>query len=524
MKKLVGLAALALPAAILGSCTAGGDKPTAAAGQFCASPAAFPGGFNYPQSAQTVQGWVSQRNIAAARQHGWNLFAGLQADAGGGWTWRSWCTATQAFAGQTPPSGAVGGEAEADVPSHGKLPMKMFKQANGPTTGTDPINFKIVPEYPIPDKVLANPAYKECIQKPVAPSKLQTLAGGTQFQNNGDVMLAGVIYNDAAYQWIRNKNLYQTATLQGLLPPAGQNRQMAEMPSGSIVLKPMLWPVQKAGYTALPVWDDRKDDFDRYSGFEIQSQWPRAVAVTPQSTSQIATVDVTYLHGVTMTSGTIVNAPLGPNTYKQARTIGIEQFYNFQPDLASLDPCDRALLDASAYYAYGRMFQQGDYLALIAMHIMTKEQPDWTFQSVWWSDRAGTGPYAADRPNIPAAKGPWRNYLMASTYGWRDQAQPANWPIAYNPYIELAAAHPIDTNCMNCHKRAAWPEGKNAGSYLRDGGPSALQAFRYQDQPIFNGLIGVDSLWSIADRVPPTPSATPTSSPSAGTAPSPAQR
>lgn len=523
MNRPVGLIAVAISALAIASCTSGSDKPEAAsAGQVCASPAPFPGGFNYPQSAQTVQGWVSKRDITAARQHGWNLFAGLQTDAGGQWLWRSWCTATQAFAGQTPPSGSPDGEgAEAAVATpHGKLPMKMFKQNNGPTTGEEPINFSDAPQYPIPGPVLSNPKYQQCIQDPVKPSTLKTLAGGPQFQNNGDVMVAGVIYNDPAYQWIRNKSLYQTATLQGLLPPSGQNRQMAEMPSGSIVLKPMLWPVKQTGYTALPVWDDRKDDFGRYSGFEIQSQWPRAMAITPQSASQIATVDVTYLHGVKTSTG----APLGPNTYKQARTVGIEQFYSFKPDVASLDPCDQAILDASAYYAYGRAFQQGDYLALIAMHIMTKEQPDWTFQSVWWSDRAATDPYAADRPNIPAAKGPWRNYLMTSTYGWRDVARPGNWPIAYNPYIELAAAHPIDTNCMNCHKRAAWPEGKDAGSYLRAGGPSALQAFRYQDQSIFNGLIGVDSLWSIADRVPPTPSASPSSSPLAPEPPAPAPR
>lgn len=476
----------------------------AAAGQFCGNPAPFPVGYNYPQSAQTVQSWVSQRNITAARQHGWNLFAGLQTDVSGKWVWRSWCTATQAFAGQTPPSPApTGGAADlATASDHGQRPMRVFKQANGPTSGSEPINFKVAPVYAIPGPVAKKYAGTACIIPPSSSSPIPTLASGTQFQNNGDVMVAGVIYNDAAYQWIRSKNLFQTSTLQSLLPPANQNRQMDQMPVGSIVLKPMLWPVKKTGYTALPVWDDLKSDFDRYSGFEIQSQWPRGVAVTPQSKSQIATVDVTYLNGVTMN-----NQPLGPNTYKQARTVGIERFYNFQPDLATLGTCDRALLDASAFYAFGRMFEQGDYLALVAMHIMTKEQPDWTFQSVWWSDRAGTGPYAADRPSIPAAKGPWQNYLMTSTYGWRDLAQPVNWPIAYNPYIELAADHPIQTNCMNCHHRAAWPQGPNAGSYLRADGPSALAAFKYQNQPIFNGLIGVDSVWSISDRVPaPKPS------------------
>jgi hypothetical protein len=500
-----GIAIAAATLAVVAACTkAGGPTAQAASNPSCPAPAAVPAGFGYPQSQHTVMRWVSSRNIKAAREHGWGLFAALNTMSGNKSVWRSWCTETQAFA----PGGAADtlAAANTEVP-HGAQPMRRFKSENGLTTGADPINFSDLPVYPIPAAVQAKYAKSGCVLPPSGDPKIATLANGAQFQNNGDVMIAGVIYNDPAYQWIRNKQLYQAQSLQAMLPPANQNRQMAAMPVGSIVLKPMLWPVPAQGYAALPVWDNLTTDNGRYSGFEIKSQWPRAVAITANPTPAIAAVDAKYLYGPYMKS--TPNRPLGPVTYQGAPVVDLARFFHFKPDLSTMQVCDRALLDASSWYANGRMFQQGDYLALVAMHIMTKEQPAWTFQSVWWSDRAGSGPYAADRPTLPNAKGPWQNYLMASTYGWTQAGNPAKWPIAYNPYIELAADHPIDTNCMNCHHRAAWPE--NGTGYLAPNGPGALDKFSYGQQPVFNGLIGVDALWSIADRVP-SPSASPSAS------------
>lgn len=499
---------LAAVATIAACAAKTGESVVASTSTACPTPAPVPSGFGYPQTATTIQQWVAQNNQPAARQHGWGLFAGLMADSGGKWTWRSWCTETQAFASGSSGGAAMSTGSAADEPARGERPLRMFKLTNGPTTaaaaGAEPINFKVAPQYTVPAPVLKRYAGTSCIIPPSANSSIPTLANGAQFQNNGDVMIAGVIYNRSAYNWIRQKQLYEASILAGMMPPANQTAQMQPMPPGSISLKPMLWPIKKTGYTALPIWDDLKTDNGVYSGFEIQSQWPRAVAITPQSKSEIAVVDVSYLDlpGVTMGNG---GPRIGPNKYRQARTVGIEQFYSFQPDLSSLDPCDRALLDASAYYAYGRLFEQGDYLALVAMHIITKEQPAWTFQSVWWSDRPAQGPYAADRPSLPHANGPWQHYLMTSTYGFTQPGNPNQWPVAYNPYIELAADHPIQTNCMNCHHRAAWPE--NGTGYLAPNGPGALDVYTYDGLAIFDGLIGVDSLWSIADRVPsPAPS------------------
>lgn len=84
-------------------------------------------------------------------------------------------------------------------------------------------------------------------------------------------------------------------------------------------------------------------------------------------------------------------AMLGPTLYDGADVVGLDRFYSktyAKSELDSLSACDRALLDASAYWTYNREFQAGDSLALVAMHIMTREQPGWTFQSAWWHPRA----------------------------------------------------------------------------------------------------------------------------------------
>jgi hypothetical protein len=152
---------------------------------------------------------------------------------------------------------------------------------------------------------------------------------------------------------------------------------------------------------------------------------------------------------------------------------------------------------------------------LIAMHIMTKEQPSWTFQSVYWSDHPNEGPNAANRPIIPGATGPWRNYLMASTYGIPEPSGGGRPPVGgvhYNPYIELAAGHPVATNCMNCHMRGAFlPTGSpGLATYLTtantdDPGPIGILN---QRNPIFQNLVMTDFQWSLPFRAgtpPPGP-------------------
>jgi hypothetical protein len=69
-----------------------------------------------------------------------------------------------------------------------------------------------------------------------------------------------------------------------------------------------------------------------------------------------------------------------------------------------------------------------------------------------------------------------------------------------NPYIELAS-HPVGTNCNNCHNRAGWPTGKNAGqaSYQNPDCSNPLQTLSPSSKCLA-ALTLSDFQWIIPDR------------------------
>jgi hypothetical protein len=491
----------------------------------------FPKGFDYPQD---VHSWVHMGGGGRVRLHGWCLFAGLnqQAAPNGPFNWQSWETSTQAFPYQYNQWKGLLGAALPNRP----VTLNSRNRANAKVGGPNAIN-NPAPAYPINPALVTKYKSSSCLAQ--LPNKANLpwyqLKDGDHLQSNGDIMVAGVIYNAAAINWIRRTRLYDAVALNGLLPKDKNARSntIPDFPASSIVLKPMFWPVKKDGFTVLPVWDwdankPGSASDDRYAGYEIQSLWKRAVAITTVPSVPPSKLD--YLYGVYDSTESTNPKLIGPITYDSTafQVASVNDFYHRQlnqAELNALSVCDRALLDASAYWAYNRAFEPGDYVVLIAMHIMTKEQPEWTFQSLWWQPDADNsskcGRYCGDRPTIPGDT-TFQHYLLTTTYGTIQQTPPpppahpnyyspqgAILPVAYNPYIELAASHPITTNCMNCHHRAAWPplasmnkpdEGRTS-SYLQDspGSPNVLETFQW-DAPIFNGLVKLDAMWAVSDR------------------------
>ena len=501
------------------------------------SDAQFPPGFDYPQTAKMMSAWVGTRQGARQRRHAYCVFAGLNQTSGsaGMPVWRTWQTAWKAFPWEYnwPQNGATGGATSRPV---------TINQARSRASHTAGVILNPIPLYPVRDAVIAK--YPQCKTaligndgKPI-PHKW-ALIDGQAFQNNGDIMIAAVSYNNAAITNIQNRQLNDAAVLTTKLPSSttGPSTSIDPMPQSSIVLKVMLWPVAGGGtgtaYTALPVWDwdnnkPGSSSDNQYAGYEIQKFWKRAVAISSGAAS--GTQQVRFLWGILDPSG----FPLPYNTYDAAPVVGLNRFYSktyTDNDLATLSACDRAILDASAYWTYNREFKSGDSLVLVAMHMMTKEQSTWTFQSAWWHPDAQTCPnnfrFCSGRPlSVPGGDTTWQNYMMSTTYGMIQKTNDPNqhpnisvpskthhppvvWPVAYNPYIELAASHPITTNCMNCHHRAAWPpdtKSKPVDSYPQSAylqsspaNPNPLEVFQTTN-PIFSGQVTVDSMWAVSDR------------------------
>jgi hypothetical protein len=469
-----------------------------------ANPVPFPAGYDFPVPAGVLEKMVSAGYVAGLRRHGWYLWAGINQSSikndNGSWPiWRTWPIATQVFSVN---GAATQGLGNISTAKFGGRSLRDINVANNPE-----INLAL-PFYLIPAPVRAKHA-----QALANITLAANIPDGANFQNNGDLMLVSEAYAPPAYKTIRGLHLNRGQKLNALL--AANKPDTPPVDRQSIVLKHMYWPVKKSGMTALPVYDmkgyDQSANPDTtYVGFENAARWTDAVAIDPTRTviPPGETASVTYLYDVLQSApGTngIPPPPLGPVTYQKAQVVPITDFYFkqiSQQDYNALSTYDQVLLDAAFYWVTKRLFEPGDYVVSVASHVITKEMPSWTLQTAWWHPNPDQSPYAADRPAILAAQGPWRHYLLASEYGIT--ATPGgSLPIAYNPYIELAS-HPVATNCRNCHIRATWPQG----CYITKTGPDSLANIQ-PGNSIFAHLLRTDFLWTITDRAFPRPPPSP---------------
>ena len=122
---------------------------------------------------------------------------------------------------------------------------------------------------------------------------------------------------------------------------------------------------------------------------------------------------------------------------------------------------------------------QGSWVILVGLHVMMKETQDWTWMTFWWHPLPDSGIYGEDKPDQRVLKAPWRNYQANITLSpetpWeqppliagkppkikdacgQDVTVPSNAKICFNPFLELGLQNGELSNCMNCHKRAAYP-------------------------------------------------------------------
>ncbi|MCC3155955.1 hypothetical protein LJ737_01815 [Hymenobacter sp. 15J16-1T3B] len=159
--------------------------------------------------------------------------------------------------------------------------------------------------------------------------------------------------------------------------------------------------------------------------------------------------------------------------------------------------------------AIKQLVKTGNYALLTGMHVTGKEISNWTWQTFWWSPNGHDAVFGNDRPkSLPA---PWNHYNMLAAYymvapaGTRTGGQPL---IVFNPYLETNLTgkvangagskdstqwYGVFSNCMSCHRLAAWPLGQYTSSGYIDPG----------DPAFFTGNLKTDFLWSVATRARP---------------------
>lgn len=462
---------ICVAASLLASPSYSQSLPTPAA-------APIPPGFGWPAASATLVDWSQQQKVALMREHAWKLWAGINQPVAGSKkvVYETWWPVT----------------ATLHLREKGAAPGMSLRQSNAANAALHAAASGD-PNCRAGGQQLTNtPCYGS---PPNCPGgcldKDGNVMDGVRYANNGDIMIAGEYYNQEAWQHIQKGKLWQKSSLN----PSGSYSSIADFPHKAAVLKFQGWPVRGDGLTALPIWDGVPTQaYWNYNGYET---WKRAVAIDPRAgpIPPGKTASVTYLYNV---------GNYQPITFPDAKVVPISRFYHRRIDKAewdSMDPGDQCILNQSANWAYNRNFQPGDYVITLAMHIITKEMPDWAMQTFWWHDRPDEGPFAENRPaNLPA--GAWRNYLMTTAWNmdtpWEFDGSPY---VAMNPYIELAVPElcRMTTNCQNCHTRAAFP-GKSKDIPYGATYDTSVRGYIGRKDPIFEKLRRTDFQWAITDR------------------------
>jgi hypothetical protein len=416
-----------------------------------------PAGFGYPAPEQTLEQYLAELDVNAMRQHAWDDWAAFTARTSTG------------------------------------LPVMFTWYQNREIFGAGTIG---IPRTFLP----------------------QFLAGPVDSLGEGNPPVSFNVYNQAYRDHVRDNDYQWRDTLTALV---GQLPVVADFPDDAVAVKTVWWPVRSDGLTAFPVWDDapvRPIDWGTGIGLLVDqgyfgsltpdqaaalkgherhgNEWgtfQRVVAIDPSHTVIPAgqTASVKFFD----TS----DLELQQDTYRTANVVPLQNFPHVQlNDPTTVANLNGGLMGQLAQRFWGRPLAQGDYLALVAIHVTTRETADWVWITLWWHDQPNAAPYGNDRPaNVVF---PYNQFRM-------EVAQSADVPvgsdgganITFNPYLEAGFALGVQSNCIGCHQRAAWTSTGPGEVYPAHRGTIGT------NDPFFAGKLRTHLLWSLVFRPRPKP-------------------
>ncbi|HWL94625.1 MAG TPA: hypothetical protein VNT79_13975 [Phycisphaerae bacterium] len=389
-------------------------------------------------------------------------------------------------------------------------------------TDDEAFTHKQLPEFPIegPWSPILTPPIQ--MTPSIAPVNPDSARAATDLNLSGaDILRTTVLYNRAAYEFIRRQRLYDRDRIKKW---RDITRDIPDFPNDSIVIKLTWWPIRGDDVSVLPVWDNHptrpvdygipNDGDDAHGNNFIY--WKRAVAIIPDGLKgdwpdhtsikyfDYRAPDPTQLR-------TIDRVPVIPMSQLyslsakqlQGSTSGFDDLFEslYGPGRTFRKECNELNCRGSR----NRKCRKCDYVVLVAMHVATKELKDWVWSTFWWHDRGNIGEFAAHRPR--SVKDPWRNYLMDMTVDPDVPREKNRRPnITFNPWLEGSMAKGTVSNCMACHQRSAIPQdGHDLRQTVRRGA-LPLDHRYYLKEPHEEGRIRVDYLWSIVERATKLPS------------------
>lgn len=391
----------------------------AAAGGLPPQPINMP---SFPVPSPTIDGWVNSNDQTSIRSHAWDLWAGITSitPASQGWpVWETWYTDTEVANG--PPTLAVNAK---------------FRVLRSSGRATHPF---------VKLRQFDHQKRRNLFATPLAAA-IQT----------GEQVVGFNKFNADYAQFVWTNNYYKPTVLWNIDKAWTQSTPVADriikpFPAPAIGLKPVFQVVRGPnnlnGITVLPYWLG-----DLTSG-------------PTHSTDPANPTSNTWTQCVVVNTGTGTPPPnlkcQFDNKTAPTGVVGLSQFYNFKLSAAeAVSICKAQPLPTPCNV------KAGDYAVLVAMHMTTKEDDNWTWQTFWWNYNQSF-PYGGPPPSI---KAPFNNYAMCTAYSMT--VNPVNSPtgtnvLCYNPYLEtgLSGVDGIQSNCMSCHGVASYGNNTNNPGY-----------------------------------------------------------
>jgi len=424
---------------------------------------------SFPVPSPTIDGWINSNNQTAIRQHAWDLWAGINSitPASQGWPiWETWYSDTEVLNG--PPAHPLNAKFRAvratRRPVHRLTKPRQFEHQKSAQLFAPPLAAATAAAEPVVVSVKANVDYAQFV-----------------WSNN---------YYKPAVLWNIEKNW----------PPstAAVNRMIKPFPAPAIGLKPVFQvvrgPQNNGGITVLPYW---LGDLTTGPTHSTTPTHP-----TPGTWNQCVVVK-------TGSAAPPPNLTCQDSTAKPTGIVGVNQFYNFALNAAEVATMCGSVSPTNC------PIKVGDYAVLVGMHMTTKEDDNWTWQTFWWNYNQPF-PYGAPPANIPA---PFNNYAMCTAYSMT--VDPVNSVsgknvLCYNPYLETSRNIPdgVHSNCMSCHSVASYGSNPNTNYPASYTSPNNYISplLATDGTPYFNCQTQTDFSWLLADSTgsqPPLPACTP---------------
>ncbi|MDH5590344.1 MAG: hypothetical protein OEZ37_09880, partial [Gemmatimonadota bacterium] len=425
---------------------------------------------SYPATEMRINSWIAANQFDSMRAHGWDLWESITRPATSGLPiWETWYSGHELFV-------------------YEEIPLADERQAFRDFEAPHQLSHA-------PDEGLGRPAI------PFTPH--EEITSFNRFTEP-----------TARYIWVNGLNrqdvLQDTlnALLEADVPIADQQVLVSgdSTDTGSIVLKVVWQFISGDSASLVPYWAGNTVETTTDTLMPIVKSWKQGMWLDPTGGLQPGDSVEGSVHG----------GPVRPWP-----VMSLDDFYSIVLDSADVKAFSRYALvsgddvgasDSTSADSLRAAIRPGNVALLMAIHLTTKEIPNWTWHTYWWAMDPENPDYGDDRPaSIPA---PWNHYNQRAAYSMTvvtgDSVQPN---VQWNPYLEsnltgqyATVSNPTEaltwwgpqTNCMSCHRMASFPA---ADSLWEPGYRPAM--FIAVDDPAFAKFLKTDFLWSVAGRAGP---------------------